>query len=114
MVWANQLSYKFNIANDHHFDALVGYEIDDQYRDYLSGYATNFATADKDEISNGMKTESVGGSSTRTRMVSYLTRVNYDYKINIIQVVVSVLTVVPVCIKTAVGVVSGQYLPHGV
>ena len=22
MVWANQLSYKFNIANDHHFDAL--------------------------------------------------------------------------------------------
>ena len=27
-----------------------------------------------------MKTESVGGSSTRTRMVSYLTRVNYDYK----------------------------------
>ena len=80
MVWANQLSYKFNIANDHHFDALVGYEIDDQYRDYLSGYATNFATADKDEISNGMKTESVGGSSTRTRMVSYLTRVNYDYK----------------------------------
>ena len=56
MVWANQLSYKFNIANDHHFDALVGYEIDDQYRDYLSGYATNFATADKDEISNGMKT----------------------------------------------------------
>jgi hypothetical protein len=32
-----------------HFDALVGYEIDDQYRDYLSGYATNFATADKDE-----------------------------------------------------------------
>ncbi len=80
MVWANQLSYKFNIANNRHFDALVGYEIDDQYRDYLSGYATNFATADKDEISNGMKTESVGGSSTRTRMVSYLTRVNYDYK----------------------------------
>lgn len=114
MVWANQLSYKFNIANDHHFDALVGYEIDDQYRDYLSGYATNFATADKDEISNGMKTESVGGSSTRTRMVSYLTRVNYDYKNKYYLGGSFVLTVVPVCIKTAVGVVSGQYLPHGV
>lgn len=80
MVWANQLSYKTTIATDHHVDALAGYEIDDQYRDYLSGYATNFATYDKNEISNGMKTESVGGSDTRTRMVSYLFRLNYDYK----------------------------------
>ena len=80
MVWANQLSYKTTVAHHHHIDALAGYEIDDQYRDYLSGYATNFATADKNDISNGMKTESVGGSSTRTRMVSYLTRLNYDYK----------------------------------
>lgn len=80
MVWANQLSYKKAVATDHHFDALAGYEIDEQYRDYLSGYATNFATADKNDISNGMKTESVGGSETRTRMVSYLFRLNYDYK----------------------------------
>ncbi|WP_195668943.1 SusC/RagA family TonB-linked outer membrane protein [Bacteroides intestinalis] len=80
MVWANQVSYKTSIARDHHIDALVGYEIDDQYRDYLSGYATNFATHDKNQISNGMKTESVGGNDTRTRMVSYLTRLNYDYK----------------------------------
>lgn len=80
MVWANQLSYKTTIATDHHIDALAGYEIDDQYRDYLSGYATNFATADRNDISNGMKTESVGGSETRTRMVSYLFRLNYDYK----------------------------------
>ena len=80
MVWANQVSYKTSIARDHHIDALVGYEIDDLYRDYLSGYATNFATHDKNQISNGMKTESVGGNDTRTRMVSYLTRLNYDYK----------------------------------
>lgn len=80
MVWANQLSYKTSIADDHHLDVLVGYEIDDQYRDYLSGYATNFATYDRNQISNGMKTESVGGSDTRTRMVSYLARLNYDYK----------------------------------
>lgn len=80
MVWANQLTYRTTIAADHHLDALAGYEIDDQYRDYLSGYATNFATADKNDISNGMKTESVGGSETRTRMVSYLFRLNYDYK----------------------------------
>lgn len=80
MVWANQLNYKFSIATDHHVDALVGYEIDEQYRDYLSGYATNFATHEKNDISNGMKTESVGGYDQKTRMVSYLTRLNYDYK----------------------------------
>ncbi|WP_299992470.1 TonB-dependent receptor [uncultured Bacteroides sp.] len=80
MVWANRLTYNWTFADNHHFDALAGYEIDDQYRDYLSGYATNFATYDKNEISNGMKTESVGGNYTRTRMVSYLFRLNYDYK----------------------------------
>lgn len=79
MVWANQLSYKFDINEDHHFDVLAGYEIDDQYRDYLSGAASNFATADKNAISNGMKTEGVSGNHTRTRMVSYLSRINYDY-----------------------------------
>lgn len=80
LVWANQLSYNTTIARDHHIDVLAGYETDDQYRDYLSGYATNYATYDKKQISNGMKTESVGGNDTRTRMVSYLFRLNYDYQ----------------------------------
>lgn len=79
MMWGNQLTYKQTFANVHHLDELLGYEIDDQYRDYLSGYATNFATPDKNDISNGKKTESVGGSDSRTRMVSYIGRVNYDY-----------------------------------
>ena len=79
MMWGNQLTYKQTFANAHHLDELLGYEIDDQYRDYLSGYATNFATPDKNDISNGKKTESVGGSNNRTRMVSYIGRVNYDY-----------------------------------
>ena len=79
MVWGNQLSYAKTIAEVHNLDGLLGYEIDDQYRDYLSGYATNFATPDKNDISNGKKTESVGGSDTRTRMVSYIGRVNYNY-----------------------------------
>lgn len=79
MMWGNQLTYKQTFANVHHLDELLGYEIDDQYRDYLSGYATNFATPDKNDISNGKKTESVGGSNNRTCMVSYIGRVNYDY-----------------------------------
>ena len=80
MVWANQLSYRITPVENHHVDALAGYEIDNQYHDFLSGYATNFATPDKNEISNGMKTESVSGEDARTRMISYITRLNYDYK----------------------------------
>lgn len=80
MVWANQLSYRFNIKENHHFDVLAGYEIDEQYSDYLSGYATNFASFDKTAISNGMKVESVSGYDQKTRLISYLSRANYDFK----------------------------------
>ena len=79
-VWANQLSYKFNIADDNHFDVLVGYELDRQYSDYLYGSATNFATYDKNALSNGTKLDGTGGYDKESRMISYLWRVNYDYK----------------------------------
>ena len=80
MVWSNTLSYLTTFNNIHHLDFLAGYEIDDTYNDYLSGEAYNFTTPDKHAISNGMKTVSVGGSDSRYRLVSYLSRLNYDYK----------------------------------
>ena len=80
LVCANQLSYVTTIADDHHLDLLAGYEIDDQYRDYVSGDRMNFATYNKPSLSNGATLGDAGGSSTRTRLLSYLTRVNYDYK----------------------------------
>jgi len=80
LVWANQLTYAVTIAKNHNLDALIGYETDDQRRESLSGERSNFASNNKHELSNGAKLEDTGGSSTRTRMVSYLGRVNYDYK----------------------------------
>ena len=80
LVWSNQLSYKMTIQRDHHLDALVGYEIDSKYNDGLSGYATNFLTPTKNDIANGQTLESIGGSASRSRMVSYISRLNYDYK----------------------------------
>lgn len=79
LVWANQLSYLATIAENHHLDVLAGYEIDDQYRDYVSGNRMNFATFNKPSLSNGATLGDAGGSSTRTRMISYLSRINYDY-----------------------------------
>lgn len=80
LVWSNQLTYKTTIQKDHNLDALVGYEIDSKYNDFLSGYATNFLTPIKNDIANGQTLESIDGSSKRSRMVSYITRLNYDYK----------------------------------
>ena len=79
LVWTNQLTYNKTLGDVHHLDGLLGYEIDDQYSDYLSGDASNFATPSRQDISNGVKTEGVGGSQSRTRLVSYIGRVNYDY-----------------------------------
>lgn len=80
LVWSSQLSYKWNIKRDHHLDALLGYEIDSKYNDDLYGKVTNFLTPAKNDVANGQKLESVDGSSKNTRMVSYISRLNYDYK----------------------------------
>jgi len=80
LVWSNQLTYKFDLWEDHHFDVLAAYEVDDQNLGYLSGDVANFATGEKNAISNGTKTLAVSGSEKRTRMVSYLSRLNYDYR----------------------------------
>ncbi|MDR0895793.1 MAG: TonB-dependent receptor [Prevotellaceae bacterium] len=80
LVWKSQLSYRTTFKDVHHLDALVGYEIDDASNDYISGQASNFATAVKNDLSNGMTTESVGGAPGAQRIVSYLATANYDYR----------------------------------
>ena len=79
LVWKNHLTYMKTFAELHNFDALIGYETDSYDSDYLSGTATNFATYDKCDISNGMKTESVSGNASAYRLVSYIAKANYNY-----------------------------------
>lgn len=80
LVWANQLAYAVTLGENHNLDALIGYEIDDQAREYISGEAIDFSNSNKNALSNGATVTSVGGSDNRTRMVSYLGRINYNYK----------------------------------
>lgn len=79
MVWSNVLSYQKTFNDLHNLDALVGYEIDNQSRDYLMAYVKNFARPDKPEISNGVQLDNAGGSKNGTRLVSYISRLNYNY-----------------------------------
>lgn len=79
-IWANQLTYKYSWESGHNIDALAGFEIDDQKRSYIGVESQNFATYDKHVISNGATVSGGSGSDNGTRIVSYLARVNYDYK----------------------------------
>ena len=114
LVWSNQLTYKTTIQKDHNLDALVGYEIDSKYNDFLSGYATNFLTPIKNDIANGQTLESIDGSSKRSRMVSYITRLNYDYKNKYYLGGAIVWMAVHVCTEIIAGEVSGLFQEHGV
>lgn len=79
MVWSTTLTYQKTLAKHHNIDVLAGYEIDSQNSDGLGTTISNFARTDKVETNNGVKYESMGGSNSCTRIVSYLTRLNYDY-----------------------------------
>lgn len=79
MIWSNVLDYQKTFADKHNLDVLVGYEIDDQSRDHVMAYVKNFARPDKPEIANGVKIDEVGGSANSTRLVSYISRLNYNY-----------------------------------
>lgn len=78
-VWTNHLTYNTTFAGKNHIDALAGFEMDNQTRQSLSASAQNFATYEKNVLSNGKTVDGVGGSANGTRLVSYVTRVNYDY-----------------------------------
>ncbi|MEG2790963.1 MAG: TonB-dependent receptor [Odoribacter sp.] len=79
MIWSNIVSYQKTFADKHNLDVLVGYEIDDQNRDYVNAYVKGFARPDKPETSNGVKMDNASGSYNNSRLVSYISRVNYNY-----------------------------------
>ena len=79
MTWSNILTYQMKLNKKHNLDFLAGYEINSKESDGLGTTISNFARTDKPEINNGVVYQSMGGSNSTTRIVSYITRVNYDY-----------------------------------
>ena len=78
-TWQNQLSYIKTFKGKHNVDALLGYETDRSFSDYVSATSRGFINADKHEISSGAVNYATGGSSSEYRMVSYLAKANYNY-----------------------------------
>ena len=79
MTWSNILTYQTKIKKKHNLDLLAGYEINSKESDGLGTTISNFARWDKPEVNNGVVYQSMGGSNSTTRIVSYITRANYDY-----------------------------------
>ena len=78
-IWSNILTYQTKIKKKHNLDLLAGYEIKSKESDGLGTTISNFALWDKPEVNNGVVYQSMGGSNSTTRIVSYITRANYDY-----------------------------------
>ena len=79
MVLSNSLQYVRTIAKDHNIDALIAYEVTDFTRDYSSSSKENLANWNMVELDNLSVLRSISGSMNGYRMLSYISRVNYDY-----------------------------------
>lgn len=79
MVWRNSLTYTKTFATKHHLDVLGGYEVNRYRRDGMDGAKDNFPSVEKIVLSNGSVLTDLSGSNTEWRLLSYLSRLNYNY-----------------------------------
>ncbi|MFY0255551.1 SusC/RagA family TonB-linked outer membrane protein [Chitinophaga sp. 30R24] len=79
-IWSSNVNYVKTLGNNHNLDALLAFEVMDSYDNSLNGQATGFLNYDYTEIGNGSVPVSVGGYFSQDRMVSYISRANYNWK----------------------------------
>ncbi len=79
-VWSNNIQYVKTFANVHNFDALIAYEITDYTRDNIYASKENLANWNMVELDNFSVSRYIDGASQGYRMLSYISRFNYDYK----------------------------------
>jgi len=79
LISSNVIGYERSFFEKHNVDVLAGYEFEDYKRDNLEGYKSNFPNVDKHDISNASALADVSGSSSQSRMISYISRLNYNF-----------------------------------
>ena len=78
-VWTNSMQYIRTFANVHNLDALAAYEITNYSRDNIYASKENLANWNLVELDNFSVSRYIEGLSSGYRMLSYITRFNYDY-----------------------------------
>ncbi|WP_338373635.1 SusC/RagA family TonB-linked outer membrane protein [Dysgonomonas capnocytophagoides] len=73
------LTYDFKVNQKHHFNVLAGFEnVKDKYN-YQYAQATGFPVFDLIELGMGATPQEMKSQTDRENLISYLSRVNYDY-----------------------------------
>lgn len=72
-------SYSFNINRVHNFNALVGFEAMNNKYNYQHAMAVEFPVFPLEELDMGATPKEVGSQSDKENLISYLSRINYDY-----------------------------------
>lgn len=79
LISSTSLNYQFTLGENHHFDALVAYEVEKYQTDKASGEKSKLPSDILVEPDNAAVLNSFVSSTQDSRMISYLSRLNYDY-----------------------------------
>lgn len=73
-------TYKINVANDHHFKLLLGYNQEDYEQDRVFAQQGGLLIRDKANLAFGTELLNADGSALLWAVQGYFGRFNYDYK----------------------------------
>ena len=80
-VWDNLANYKFDLGKDHHFDVTGVFSMTKYVSDNLYGTARTFSfDSHWYALQNGSANISLSSGYTQTSLMSWLGRLNYNYK----------------------------------
>lgn len=87
LTWDNLLTYKFDIAENHHFETMVGSSSINFDGTYINGSnvnnvlgGLNYAWLNNTTNSDGSPLMSVGGGKSENKKMSYFGRLNYNFR----------------------------------
>lgn len=79
LLSSTTVNYVKTIDFKHHLDVLAGYEVESYAYDKASGERSNLSSDNLYEPDNGAVLNSFISSTQAYRLISYLSRINYDY-----------------------------------
>ncbi len=77
--WDNTLTYSKTFADRHRLTVLAGTSAQENKFEYINGSIQDFASDATQQLDNGLKQKTIGGSASEWALLSYMGRVNYAY-----------------------------------
>ncbi len=77
--WDNTLTYTKTLSDKHRLTILAGTSAQENKFEYINGSIQDFASDATQQLDNGLKQKTVGGSANEWALLSYMGRVNYAY-----------------------------------